>query len=168
VGERAEEKVSGFIGIVKYLFKLLSKFLIASKISLDEVINIVRPVVYVWSIIKYGRKSYRPLKISFALDLVQIVMGMMRLVRSSEYENKNRVKNLPARKSHFILSLTEKNQIFKRFQMSLLKYLIREPLFSNFVRPQINRVLGKLYVPEPLIGYLLAYINYHRYFSFIA
>jgi len=114
VGERAEEKVSGFIGIVKYLFKLLSKFLIASKISLDEVINIVRPVVYVWSIIKYGRKSYRPLKISFALDLVQIIMGMMRLVRSSEYENKNQGKNLPTRKSHFILSPTEKNQIFKR------------------------------------------------------
>jgi len=51
VGERAPEKVSGFMGIVKYLFKLLSKFLIASKISIDEVINIVRPVVYVWSII---------------------------------------------------------------------------------------------------------------------
>lgn len=102
------------MGVVKYLFKLLTKFLIASKISVDEVINIVRPVVYVWSIIKYGRKSYRPLKISFVLDLVQITMGVMRLVRSSEYENKNRVKNLPARKSHFILSPTEKNQIFKR------------------------------------------------------
>ena len=156
------------MGIVKYLFKLLSNFLIASKISIDEVINIVRPVVYVWSILKYGRKSYRPLKISFVLDLVQIIIGVMRLVRSSGYENKNPVKNFSARKSHFILSPTEKNQIFKRIQMSLLKYLIREPLFSTFVRPQISRILGKLYVPEPLVGYLLAYINYHRYFSFIA
>lgn len=156
------------MGIVKYLFKLLSNFLIASKISIDEVINIVRPVVYVWSIIKFGRKSYRPLKISFFLDLVQIIIGVMRLVRSSGYESKNRVKNLTARKSHFILSPTEKNQIFKRIQMSLLKYLIREPLFSTFVSPQIRSILGKLYVPEPLVGYLLAYINYHRYFSFIA
>jgi len=88
VGERAPEKVSGFMGIVKYLFKLLTNFLIASKISIDEVISIVRPVVYVWSIIQYGRKSYRPLKISFAFDLVQIIMGLMRLVRSKEYENK--------------------------------------------------------------------------------
>jgi len=41
-------------------------------------------------------------------------MGLMRLVRSKEYENKQKVKILPARKSHFILSPTEKNQIFKR------------------------------------------------------
>lgn len=44
--------------------------LLNSKFSIDELINIVRPVIYVYAILKFGRRSFRPIKISLALDVI--------------------------------------------------------------------------------------------------
>jgi len=61
---------------------------VGSRYSLDEIIAIVRPVIYVYSVMRLGRKSFAPLKISLVLDVVQIVIGVTRLNRSSFYEAK--------------------------------------------------------------------------------
>lgn len=69
------------------IFKMISEMCVGSKYSLDEIIAIVRPVIYVWCVIRFGRKSYFPLKVSFILDLVQGIIGMTRLSMSRQYED---------------------------------------------------------------------------------
>lgn len=52
------------------IFKLIANVCVGSRYALDEVIAIVRPVVYVWAVMKYGRKSYTPIKLSAVLDIL--------------------------------------------------------------------------------------------------
>ena len=69
--EKAKEKKSrGFFGFVKELFKLVGNMLLNSKFSIDELINIVRPVIYLYAILRFGRRSFKPIKISLALDII--------------------------------------------------------------------------------------------------
>jgi mannose/fructose/N-acetylgalactosamine-specific phosphotransferase system component IID len=70
------------------IFKWISNVCVGTKYSLDEIVSIVRPVIYVWCVMKFGRKSWTPIKISAILDLVQIVIGITRLSRSNFYEQK--------------------------------------------------------------------------------
>jgi hypothetical protein len=68
-----------------------------------------------------------------------------------------------------VLSLTEKNEITKRTRSALLKYLVRDPIFTQFTKPMIEKYLGKLrIIPPAIISYLIAYINYFRFYSYIA
>lgn len=57
-------------GFLQTIFKLIADACVGSKYSLDELIAIVRPLIYVWCVLRFGRKSYFPVKVSFALDLV--------------------------------------------------------------------------------------------------
>jgi len=67
---------------------MIASTFVGSRYSLDELITIIRPVVYVYAVMKLGRKSFAPLKISLVLDIAQIVIGVTRLNRSSFYEAK--------------------------------------------------------------------------------
>ena len=67
---------------------MLGRAFLNSKFSIDELINIARPVIYVWSILKFGRRSYKPLKISFALDVIQIFFSLIRIWRSNKEKKK--------------------------------------------------------------------------------
>ena len=75
--ETPKNFLQSIVAFIKRLFKTCSKF------SIDEVIAIFRPVVYMWSLIKYGKKSYRPIWISLFLDIAQAIVGIFRLRRSS-------------------------------------------------------------------------------------
>ena len=86
--ENPRSKIAAFIA---RLVKTCSRF------SPDEIIAIFRPVVYMWSLIKSGVNSYRPIIISLLLDLAQLIIGIVRLRRSGE-EGKS-------------LSVVEKNEI---------------------------------------------------------
>ena len=52
--------------------------------------------------------------------------------------------------------------------MALLKYLIRDPVFTNYTRPIITKVLTKVRIPHFAIAYLFACINYCRYYTYIS
>lgn len=49
-----------------------------------------------------------------------------------------------------------------------MKYLVREPIFTNLVKPGIEKVFSMLWLPAGFSGYFVSYINYYRYYSFIA
>lgn len=70
------------------VLKQISNLCVGTKYSLDEILTIVRPVIYVWSVVRFGRKSWLPIKICLLLDLVQIIIGVTRLSRSTFYEHK--------------------------------------------------------------------------------
>lgn len=73
------------------------------------------------------------------------------------------------KKQHFVLSNTEKTELWNRTRSSALKYLIRDPIFTQFTKPMIEKYLGKVrIIPQAIISYLIAYINYFRFYSYIA
>lgn len=78
------------------LLKQISNLCVGTKYSLDEIVAIVRPVIYVWCVVRFGRKSWLPIKICLLLDLIQIMIGVTRLSRSAFYEQKQ--DNLHAKK----------------------------------------------------------------------
>ena len=52
--------------IVKWICDLL----INRHHAIDELLNIVRPFIYVYSVVKFGRKSFKPIKISLLIDVI--------------------------------------------------------------------------------------------------
>lgn len=70
---------SGFFSRLASIVRNLAKLVLTKSFCLDEIIAIFRPLVYVYAVFKYGRKSSWPLKLSFALDVVMILISLIRL-----------------------------------------------------------------------------------------
>ena len=194
------------MGFFKDILKFFGNLLLNSRFSIDELINIVRPVVYLYAILRFGRKSFRPLKISLVMDLVQIFFSCLRLWRSNREKRKleqlesnsangssshkrpnyqplvhratvadqspeievTTSHRVPGNKMHFLLRNIEVREITRRCYSTLLKYLVRDPIFSVYTKPLIVAVLRKLRIPTTIIAYLFAYINYYRYYTYIS
>ena len=69
---------------------------------------------------------------------------------------------------HFLLRNVEVQEITRRCYLALLKYLVRDPIFTVYTRPLIEKVLHKVWVPHTVIAYLFAYVNYYRYYTYIS
>ena len=50
----------------------------------------------------------------------------------------------------------------------MLKYLVREPIFTLYTKPVLVRVLQRLHIPQTVIAYFFAYVNYYRYYTYIS
>ena len=173
ISPKVKKQSGGLWSVIKAILRFFGNFLINKKFCLDELINITRPVIYIYSVLKYGRKSYTPIKISFALDILQLVSSSLRLWRSartlqklSRHPEKDSSKQQQMK--HLILSQMEIDEVKKRCRLSLLKYLIRDPVFSEYTMPMVMKLLAKLRVPTMFSTYLFAYINYFRYYTFIS
>jgi len=83
VSSKKKKPSRGFFYLFKELFKFFGNLLLNSRFSIDELINIARPAIYLYSILRYGRRSFKPLKISIVLDLVQILFSCLRMWRSN-------------------------------------------------------------------------------------
>ena len=70
-----------FLNFIKPIFTSLSNM--TNRYHLDDILYILRPFIYVYSVMKYGRKSYTPVKISFMLDVVAIMVSIRRLSKAS-------------------------------------------------------------------------------------
>jgi len=191
----------GLFYLIKELFKFFGNLLLNSRFSIDELINIARPVIYLYSILRFGRRSFKPLKISLVMDLVQILFSCLRMWRSNREKRKleeqdvnaalNRPKNqpllyqasvavqspeievstsnrIPDKRLHFLLRNIEVQEITRRCYLTLMKYLVRDPIFSIYTKPLIVSLLRKVRIPNVAIAYLFAYINYYRYYTYIS
>lgn len=148
------------------IFKLIANVCVGSRYALDEVIAIVRPVVYVWAVMKYGRKSYTPIKLSAVLDILQIVIGVTRLFRSRQQEHKQ--GQIHAKKQHLVLNDTEKTQIKKRIQTSITKYLVRDPIWSQHIVTRLEKYCRMIRIPQFLVASFISIVNYQRIYCYIA
>lgn len=50
----------------------------------------------------------------------------------------------------------------------MMKYLVRDPIFNNFLKPNLEKYSAKLRIPAFVVTYFLAYVNYFRFYSYIA
>lgn len=86
--EGGRPKRRGLFGLLKDLLRFFGNLLLNSRFSIDELISIARPVIYMYAVLRLGRRSYRPLKISLLLDVVQITFSVLRLWRSNREKKK--------------------------------------------------------------------------------
>ncbi|KAJ0968828.1 hypothetical protein J5N97_021705 [Dioscorea zingiberensis] len=108
-----------------------------------EVLNIMRPLLYVLLIRKYGIRSWLPWMVSLAVDLT----GMSFL---SFATNPNR----GGKESFYQLSSSEKDEV-KRRKLKLVLYLMRDPFFTTYTKCRLEK--GNRYTSQiPVIGFLTA------------
>jgi len=115
-----------------------------------DVLHIIRPLVYVCLVMKHGRKSWIPIQVSFAMDLLIIFLVFLKLIGSEK------------------LRTIERRDLTRRNYMSLLKYLIRDPIFDQFTLKVLQRIFAFFRIPQVLYGIVLSILNYYRYYTYIA
>ena len=116
----------------------------------SEILHIIRPFVYVYLIMKHGKKSWVPLQVSLAMDALTIFLVGFKLFGAEKLRN------------------IERRDLVRRSIWSLVKYLIRDPIYESFTLKIIQRVFGILRIPESLYGIVLSILNYYRYYTYIA
>jgi hypothetical protein len=57
--------------IIKKFFKIVFN---------SDILHIIRPVVYVYLVMKHGKKSWVPIKVSLAMDLLIIFLVFLKLI----------------------------------------------------------------------------------------
>jgi len=86
-----------------------------------EVLYIVKPVVYLLLLRKYGVKSWKPWMISLSMELICYVTSAHSLFNNT--------------------LTTLEQQEYKRRALLLKNYFIRQPFFDEFIRPSIVKLI---------------------------
>lgn len=71
---------------------------------------------------KHGRKSWLPLKVSLAMDVIIIFLVILKLIGAQK------------------LRSIEKRDLQWRCLNSLLKYLLRDPIYESFTLKVLRRI----------------------------
>jgi hypothetical protein len=99
---------------------------------------------------KHGKKSWVPIQVSLAMDLLIIFLVFLKLIGAQK------------------LRTIERRDLTRRNIMSLVKYLIRDPIYETFTLRVLQRIFGFLRIPNALFGIVLSILNYYRYYTYIA
>ena len=123
---------------------------IVSLFTNSDVLNILRPMVYVFLVMKHGKNSWVPIQVSLAMDAFIIFLVFMKLMGSQK------------------LRSIERRDLTRRNVASLLKYLLRDPIYEKFTLRVLHKIFKLFRIPEALFGVLLSVLNYYRYYIYIA
>ena len=139
------EKLKSLLFLVQRMLKR-----IVSLVFNSDILHILRPFVYVYLVMKHGKKSWYPVQVSLAMDLLIIFLVFLKLIGAQK------------------LRTIERRDLTRRNVVSLLKYFIRDPIFENFTLKVLQKVFSVLRIPDSLFGILLSILNYYRYYTYIA
>lgn len=131
--------------VIKKLFNQVVNLVFNS-----DILHILRPFVYVYLVMKHGKKSWYPIQVSLSMDLLIIFLVFLKLIGAQK------------------LRTIERRDLTRRNVISLLKYFIRDPIFENFTLKVLQKVFSILRIPDSLFGILLSILNYYRYYTYIA
>lgn len=108
---------------------------------MGEMMFIIRPLLYVLLIRKYGTRSWFPWFTSLAVDLIGngilSYVTMLRSIRKDPF---------------FQLSNHERDEL-KRRKILFVLYLMRDPFFNKYTRVKLERT-EHLLEPVPMVGFL--------------
>jgi hypothetical protein len=99
---------------------------------------------------KHGKNSWVPIQVSLAMDAFIIFLVFMKLMGSQK------------------LRSIERRDLTRRNVASLLKYLLRDPIYEKFTLRVLHKIFKLFRIPEALFGVLLSVLNYYRYYIYIA
>ncbi|XP_047251769.1 peroxisome biogenesis protein 16 isoform X2 [Capsicum annuum] len=105
-----------------------------------ESMFVLRPLIYVLLLRKYGTRSWFPWFISLAVDLIG--NGILSAITMSQDGRKDQ---------HFQFSKSEKDEL-KRRKLLWVLYLMRDPFFSKYTRRRLEST-QKIVEPVPLVGF---------------
>ncbi|KAJ6802279.1 peroxisome biogenesis protein 16 [Iris pallida] len=107
-----------------------------------EVLCILRPLIYVLLIRKYGIRSWTPWLVSLAVDLT--AMGVLsRAINPSRGGGEEK---------YFQLSTSEKDEV-KRRKLIWALYIMRDPFFTKYTKHRLEKTEGYL-SHVPFVGFL--------------
>ncbi len=95
------------------------------------------------------------------LDSLAILVSLYRLSKAGSNKNMSSSKNERLRS-------IERQELTKRIKDSLLKYLIRDPIYENFTKKLLEKVFLTLRISPKLLSLLFSLLNYFRYYAYIA
>ncbi|KAM0684595.1 hypothetical protein MDAP_000366 [Mitosporidium daphniae] len=110
-------------------------------LSVAEILYLFRPLVTIILLWRFGKKSWVPWTIPFAMETISYYLKDAR-------EKEDRIAH---QLGHGILDLIERNRRF----IFLYLYLIREPLFTSYIRPVLQLPIAML-EKIPYVGALLS------------
>ncbi|XP_006347232.1 peroxisome biogenesis protein 16-like isoform X1 [Solanum tuberosum] len=106
-----------------------------------EILFIIRPLVYVLLMRKYGTRSWFPWCVSLAVDLIG--NSILSVTLMSQHSGKNQ---------QLQFSDSEKDEL-KRRRMLWALYLMRDPLFTKYTRQRLEST-QRLVQPIPILGFV--------------
>ncbi|XP_078178150.1 shrunken seed protein (SSE1) isoform X2 [Carex rostrata] len=107
---------------------------------IGEVIHVLRPVIYVLFIRKFGIKSWTPWLVSLAVELTGITLVSHATSRDSKRGGRS-----------YQLSDSEKDEL-KRRKNILALYILRDPFFTRYTRSRLEKV-DQVLSPVPIVGF---------------
>ncbi|KAJ8573257.1 hypothetical protein K7X08_009768 [Anisodus acutangulus] len=105
-----------------------------------ETMFVLRPLIYVLLVRKYGTRSWFPWLISLAVDLIG--NSILSIITTSQDSRKDQ---------HFQFSKSEKDEL-KRRKLLWVLYLMRDPFFSKYTRRRLEST-QKIVEPVPVVGF---------------
>ncbi|XP_055817370.1 peroxisome biogenesis protein 16 isoform X2 [Solanum dulcamara] len=105
-----------------------------------ETMFVLRPLIYVLLVRKYGTRSWFPWFISLAVDLIG--NSMLSAITMSQDSRKDQ---------HFQFSKSEKDEL-KRRKLLWVLYLMRDPFFNKYTRRRLEST-QKIVEPVPIVGF---------------
>lgn len=107
------------------MIKNFFKFVITS-----DVLEILRPLVYVFLVMRHGKKSWIPIQVSLAIDIFSTCLVLIKLFGKDKMEKIGR------------------RDMKMRMYMAMAKYLLRDPIYESYTEPLLKRVLSILRIPS--------------------
>jgi len=104
--------VTKFTKFIRKIINMIVEMFNFPAFHLDDFLFFVRPCVYVFSVMNHGRKSYAPIKIALAMDLVAVMCAVRRLSTDEK------------------LKKGDKELIQSRIMRELFKYVVRDPIYG--------------------------------------
>ena len=126
--------------------KMIKKLLFSRKLNLTEIALIIRPVLYIYLLLKHGKESFTPFLVSLGIELSVILYGIYRIAKFK--------------------TDTEKEELQYRWK-GLFKYFLKEPCFSRYTVKYLYIILSRI-ISDGKIGYILSFLTYMKYYSYIA
>ncbi|XP_031496100.1 peroxisome biogenesis protein 16 [Nymphaea colorata] len=118
------------------------KGLVGAAFVFGEVLYIMRPVIYVLFIRKYGLRSWIPWFSSLSIDI--LAMSLLSFTSNLSRKGKNSL----------LLSAVEKDEL-KRRKLLWAFYILRDPFFSKYTRHHLENS-EKILNPIPFVGFFTA------------
>ena len=146
--EHNEEKKQLFNSFKNYVTKKFSSFkrlAKSRKLKIIELLLILRPVLYMYSLLKWQQDSYIPYLISLIIEWLGIYIGYKEI-------------------DHWKTE-TEKAELKGRFK-GLFKYALKEPVYSKFTVKIVYLLLHR-FISDSKIGYLIGILSYFKYYCYI-
>ena len=134
------------------LLSLLSRFIskVLSIIFNNDILHIIRPFIYIFLVMKHGKSSWRPIAFSFAIDVLTWFLIFLKLIGAQK------------------LRTIERRDLRNRVKISMLKYLLRDPIFEQYTLVYLKAIFIRFRIPAALFGLLKSVLNFYRYYIYIA